>query len=250
MNYDSVQALFPTLGSLLAIGGLATFLAYWLGLEQPWLQPWAILRATVQLAILSFILSGVLTSLWLTGAFLLVMVTIAALTIAQRIHRPLYDVPLIANVVTIAVSIPIALVFMTGALPIEGRYLLSLGGILIGHSMIASSLMGREVAQRLTSDVEEIEGWLAIGAPMRHATRRVMRRAGSTAVIAGTDQTRNIGVVTLPGAFVGAIFGGANVIEAGRFQLLVSASILLVQILVVMMWMYILGNPKSIPRED
>jgi hypothetical protein len=33
-------------------------------------------------------------------------------------------------------------------------------------------------------------------------------------------------VVTLPGAFVGAIFGGASPLEAGRFQLVVLAAIL------------------------
>ncbi|WP_336249759.1 ABC transporter permease [Stomatohabitans albus] len=243
-----LYAMFPTVVSLIGVGALTTGLAWWLGLEQPWIQPWAILRATVQLALLSVVLSGVLTHVPLTLAFLGVMVGVASLTIRQRLQLSFQSLPVIAGVVIIAVAVPMLLVFGTHALPLEGRYLLSIGGILIGHSMIASTLMGREVSQALTQHVQDVEGWLALGAPMRLATRSVMRRAGSTAVIAGTDQTRNIGVVTLPGAFVGAVFGGASVLEAGRFQLLVSSSILLVGVLVVAMWTYILGNPKTIHR--
>ena len=248
MEHQSLQAVLPTVFTLLGIGGLTTALAWTLGLEKPWLQPWAILRATVQLALLSVILSGALSDLCLTSAFLGVMVVVAALTIKQRIDRPLTDLPILMVIVVLAVAVPLSVVFLSGALPFEGRYLLSIGGILIGHSMTSSSLMGREVAHSLKRDVDEIEGWLALGAPMRTATRAVMRRAGSSAVIPGTDQTRSIGVVTLPGAFVGAVFGGASVLEAGRFQLLVSSSILLVGVLVVAMCTSYLGNPSTIAR--
>lgn len=248
MELQSLQAVLPTVFTLLGIGGLTTVTAWWLGLEKPWLQPWAILRATVQLALLSVILSGALSDLRLTGAFLGLMVIVAAFTIKQRIERPLADIPVLICIIVVAVSVPLGIIFLSGALPFEGRYLLSVGGILIGHSMISSSLMGREVSHGLTRGVDEIEGWLALGAPMRTATRDVMRRAGSTAVIPGTDQTRSIGVVTLPGAFVGAVFGGSSVLEAGRFQLLVSSSILLIGVLVIAMCTYYLGNPVTIAR--
>jgi putative ABC transport system permease protein len=46
------------------------------------------------------------------------------------------------------------------------------------------------------------------------------------ALIPSTDQTKTTGLVTLPGAFVGAIFGGASPLEAGRFQVVVLASIM------------------------
>jgi putative ABC transport system permease protein len=40
------------------------------------------------------------------------------------------------------------------------------------------------------------------------------------------DQTRTTGLVVLPGAFVGAIFGGLSPVDAGVFQILVLVSIL------------------------
>jgi len=46
------------------------------------------------------------------------------------------------------------------------------------------------------------------------------------ALIPSTDQTKTTGLVTLPGAFVGAIFGGVSPLEAGRFQIVVLAGIM------------------------
>ena len=47
-----------------------------------------------------------------------------------------------------------------------------------------------------------------------------------SALIPSVDQTKTTGLVTLPGAFVGAIFGGLSPLEAGRFQIVVLASIM------------------------
>jgi putative ABC transport system permease protein len=47
-----------------------------------------------------------------------------------------------------------------------------------------------------------------------------------SALIPTTDQTKTTGLVTLPGAFVGAIFGGVSPLEAGRFQIVVLAAII------------------------
>ena len=41
------------------------------------------------------------------------------------------------------------------------------------------------------------------------------------------DQTKSTGLVTLPGAFVGALFGGASPAVAAQFQLVVLAGIAL-----------------------
>ena len=41
------------------------------------------------------------------------------------------------------------------------------------------------------------------------------------------DQTKSTGLVTLPGAFVGALFGGASPVVAAQFQLVVLAGVAL-----------------------
>ena len=73
---------------------------------------------------------------------------------------------------------------------------------------------------------DEVEGWLALGARPRRSTIDLARRAVRDAMIPSIDQTKTTGLVVLPGAFVGAIFGGIALLEAGRFQIVVLAAIL------------------------
>ena len=56
------------------------------------------------------------------------------------------------------------------------------------------------------------------------------RRALATAA---TDQTRTVGLVTLPGAFVGVLLGGGTPLQAGAAQLLVLVGLLAAEVLAV-----------------
>jgi putative ABC transport system permease protein len=122
--------------------------------------------------------------------------------------------------------IAIAIVFATGALRLDARYALAIGGIVIGNTMSIATIGGRRLLELIEDRWDQIEGWFALGATPRQATRSVAREAIYGALIPTTDQTRTTGLVTLPGAFVGAIFGGVSPLEAGRFQIVVLAAIM------------------------
>ena len=92
--------------------------------------------------------------------------------------------------------------------------------------MTTATLSGRRTHQGLLSRWDEVEGWLALGATPRRATIDIARRAIGEALVPSIDQTKTTGLVTLPGAFVGAIFGGVSPIEAGRFQIVVLAGLM------------------------
>ncbi|MCU1580761.1 MAG: hypothetical protein JWO01_149, partial [Microbacteriaceae bacterium] len=68
-----------------------------------------------------------------------------------------------------------------------------------------------------------------------------------SALIPPTDQTKTTGLVTLPGAFVGAIFGGVSPIEAGRFQIVVLAAIMSAGAITAVIVMRILAPVKVRP---
>lgn len=93
-----------------------------------------------------------------------------------------------------------------------------------------------------------MEGWLALGATPRQATLLQARQAVHSALIPSTDQTKTTGLVTLPGAFVGAIFGGASPLEAGRFQVVVLASIMAAGSITAVALIRSLGNVKVRPE--
>ncbi len=75
----------------------------------------------------------------------------------------------------------------------------------------------------------EVEAGLALGLLDRDARLEIVRPTASDALLPGLDQTRTVGLVTLPGAFVGMLLGGASPVEAGAVQLFVLVALMAVQ---------------------
>jgi putative ABC transport system permease protein len=174
----------------------------------------------------SLILSGVISSPLWVGLALAVMFVTAAVTAGRRIERGWRHVPMVAGAMLGGALVALAVVFGTGALALTPRYVLAVGGMIIGNAMTIAALAGRRFRESVREHWGEVEGWLALGATGRQATADLCRRAVHSALIPSIDQTKTTGLVTLPGAFVGAIFGGASPLEAGRFQVVVLAAIL------------------------
>ena len=70
-----------------------------------------------------------------------------------------------------------------------------------------------------------------MGATPSQAHEEIGREAVRESLLPNLDQTRSTGLVTLPGAFVGALFGGASPAQAAQFQLVVLAGIALTMML-------------------
>jgi putative ABC transport system permease protein len=237
----------PVILAVVVLAIVAFGIVWGLRLEKPYLQPIAILRAVLQLAVLTLILAGVISNGWWVTLFLAVMIGAATWVVVTRLHLRWLDAPVIAGIIVIATSIPAVIIFLTGAIDFTPRFVLAVGGIVIGNAMTVCTLMGRTLAAGFVSQRDEIEGWLALGAPPRTASIHVARTAASTALIPSTDQTRTTGIVTLPGAFVGAIFAGASVLAAAEFQILVLAAILVTGAISVGLLSWRFGAPRIIP---
>ena len=186
----------------------------------------AVLRGTAQLAAISFVLGGVIREpLWVAAA-LIVMYVVAAITATRRVGWSGRKLGLVGGAMASGIAVSLSIVFLTGALALTSRYALAIGGIVIGNAMTFATLAGRRFLELVDDGWDHVEGWLALGATPRQATRTFARRALHAAMIPSTDQTKTTGLVTLPGAFVGAIFGGVSPLEAGRFQIVVLAAIM------------------------
>lgn len=206
--------------------GVATLLLAVRRIPQPLMPAWSILRAGAQLAVLSLILSGVISDLRWVAVALLVMFLAAVWTVSRRIGHTRADIGIIVIALAIGAITPLTVVFAARAVEFSGRYLLAVGGIVLGGVMSIATLAGRHFNENLVGRSSEVEAWLSLGATPRQALRDIATQAVHHALIPTMDQTRTTGLVALPGAFVGAIFGGASVIEAGVFQLVVLVSIL------------------------
>jgi putative ABC transport system permease protein len=101
-----------------------------------------------------------------------------------------------------------------------------IAGIVIGGAMTATSQAARRALDELKARHGEYEAALALGFMPRPAALEICRPSAGHALIPALDQTRTVGLVTLPGAYVGVLLGGAGPIQAGLTQLLVLIGLL------------------------
>ncbi len=196
------------------------------GIPRRWAPAVAIARGVAQLAVVALVLGGLITHPLGVAAALVVMFTVAAWTATRRLDGDPRARVMVPVSMGAGVLVALGVVFGTGALELTGRYALAIGGIVVGNAMSIATLAGRRLRAGIVDHWDEVEGWLALGATPRQATVDIGRRAVFEALVPTVDQTRTTGLVTLPGAFVGAIFGGLSPLEAGRFQVVVLAAIM------------------------
>jgi putative ABC transport system permease protein len=223
---EFLAALAPTIAAVVIL--MALTVAVLRGSRTPsyFAPALAILRGAAQLALISLVLGGIITDpLWVALA-LVVMFTVAAATATRRLTWSWRRFAVVAGTMAAGTTVTLAVVFATGAIEFTPRYVLAVGGIVIGNCMAIAVLAGRRFFEAVREQWDQVEGWLALGATARKATLTQARFSVHAALIPSTDQTKTTGLVTLPGAFVGAIFGGASPLEAGRFQVVVLASIM------------------------
>jgi putative ABC transport system permease protein len=224
---DSVWSEVGFAGRLLAVTALTVGLGAWFGTGLRWFPLWAVVRAAVQLLVVALLLRGVLAAPWTVVAFVALMLATASGTAAGRIAGLWQGRRAAVLGVLAGAVVSLGAVFALGLVALQARYVVAIGGIVIGNAMSAATLSGRNFLRAARTGAGEIEAWLALGAPPSVAHHSIGREAARESLIPGLDQTRSTGLVTLPGAFVGALFGGASPAEAAKFQLVVLAGIAL-----------------------
>ncbi|UQU67623.1 ABC transporter permease [Couchioplanes caeruleus] len=192
----------------------------------------ASVRAVLQLGIVSLLIAAVLRSWWATAGFIGLMLLVAAATSARRVSTlrrgRLVVLPIVAGALPVGV-----IVVAAGPVPRTTIAVLPIAGILIGGAMTATSLAGRRALDELHNRHGEYEAALALGFLPRDAALEVVRPTAARALVPALDQTRTVGLVTLPGAFVGVLLGGGSAVQAGATQLLVLLALLAVEAIAV-----------------
>jgi putative ABC transport system permease protein len=181
----------------------------------------AAVRAVVQLGVVSLVIAAALASVWLSLAFVLLMFVVATFTSAGRIRSPRRQLPWVGVAIASGVVPVLTLIFASGVVPFNGPGIIPIAGIVIGNMMTAATLTGRRAYDELAGAFGTYEAGLAIGLPSPAAAFEVIRPTAREALTPGLDQTRTVGLVTLPGAFIGVLLGGGTPLEAGSAQVLV-----------------------------
>ncbi|CUR55263.1 YbbM family protein [metagenome] len=224
---SSVIGYAPFGLGLLAMTALTLGLGRWAGLRLGWFPLWAVLRAVVQLTAVALLLRGILAVPWTVALFIVLMVTTASWTAADRLQDVWHGRRTALLGVLAGASVTLVVIFGLRLVDVEVRYLVAVAGIIIGNSMTAATLAGRNFLRGARARRDEVEAWLSLGASPVQAHQEIGREAAREALLPTLDQTKSTGLVTLPGAFVGALFGGASPAVAAQFQLVVLVGIAL-----------------------
>lgn len=178
-------------------------------------------RAVAQLTVVSLVIAAALRSLWWSLVVVLVMYLVATATSARRLDVPGRQVGWVGLAIAAGVLPVLVLSLGSGVIPFEGAGVVPIAGIVIGGMMTAATLTGRRASDELVGQFGAYEAALAVGLRQREAAFLVVQPSAREALTPGLDQTRTVGLVTLPGAFIGVLLGGGTPLEAAAAQVLV-----------------------------
>jgi putative ABC transport system permease protein len=193
-----------------------------------WAVPGAAVRAAIQLAGVALVLGAAMTRLWSSLLVLAVMFAVATVTAARRSQAD-QGSPWLATALAIGMAAVIPLLLVSRVVPLTGVAIVPVFGIVLGGTMTAVAVAARRALDTLRLRAGEVEAALSLGLSERDSRMEVIERPLLDALIPNLDQARTVGVVTLPGAFVGVLLATGSATQAGAVQVLVLIALLLAQ---------------------
>lgn len=193
-----------------------------------WTVPRAAFRAVAQLAAVAGVLAAAMSRLWSSALVLAVMFVIAAATAARRSQAQRGSWWL-AGALAVGLMSVLPLLLLSGMVPLDGVAIVPMVGIVLGGTMTAVAVAARRALDTLGLRVGEVEAALSLGLTERDSRMEVIGRSAADALLPNLDQTRTVGVVTLPGAFVGVLLSTGSPVQADAVQILILLALLLSQ---------------------
>ncbi|HEY8778199.1 MAG TPA: iron export ABC transporter permease subunit FetB [Solirubrobacterales bacterium] len=218
----SIHATAGEVAASIALAALAAAVSFWRGADIERDIGIAVVRSFIQLTAIGYVIKVIFDQDKFIFVLMLLTVSVVfgALTARSRAKRvPGSFVPLLIAL-ALAGATTLGLVVALGIFKPTPRYLVPVGGMVIGNAMTASAValnrLGDEFADRRAS----IEATLALGATAREAAAPIVRRSLRSGMITLVDQTKTTGLIFFPGTMVGMLLAGANPTDAVRLQLI------------------------------
>jgi putative ABC transport system permease protein len=193
-----------------------------LGLEKDMLIASA--RAVIQLTIIGFILKFVfaLDNLIFTTIILLIMVYNAS-TVAAKRGEGIEKATLISfSAILSGLIVTLGVLIGFHAIPYEPSQVIPVSGMVVGNSMVATSLLFKSLLSNFQTKKEEVEVKLCLGAPAKEASINLIRDSIKTAMLPTFDSMKTLGIVQLPGMMTGLILAGVAPEAAIKYQIMVA----------------------------
>lgn len=182
----------------------------------------AVVRSFLQLTAIGYVIQLIFDegNLLFVLALILVMIGFGTYTARGRAPNvPDAALPLAAGL-SLAGFATLGLVIALGIFEPEARFLVPVGGMVVGNAMTASAIALSRLGDEFEDSAPRIEATLALGATGREAAAPIVRRALRSGTIHLVDSTKTTGLIFFPGTMVGMLVAGADPIDAVRLQLI------------------------------
>ncbi|WOF17204.1 iron export ABC transporter permease subunit FetB [Methanoplanus sp. FWC-SCC4] len=183
----------------------------------------AVSRAVVQLMAVVIVIAAIFEtgSLALVFAALFGMLLFAAKNSADRADKIKDPMHITLPAIGAGAGSIILILIIMGVIPLKPEYLIPIGSMAIGGTMIVCSLVLNRYTAELSSHKAQIEAALCLGAENGEALMPHVRQSVRASLIPTIDRLKTLGIVILPGAMAGLIIGGVNPIWAAEYQLVI-----------------------------
>jgi UDP-glucose/iron transport system permease protein len=224
----SIHVSVGQVAATLALVALAAAISFWRKADLERDIGIATLRSFLQLTAIGYVIELIFEadSLALVFALLATMVLFGALTARSRAKKvPGAFWPLLVALAVAGAS-TLGLVVALGVFEATARYLVPVGGMVIGNAMTASAVALNRLGDEMADSRARIEATLALGATAQEAAQPTVRRALRSGMIALVDSTKTTGLIFFPGTMVGMLLAGADPTDAVRLQLILLYTLL------------------------
>jgi putative ABC transport system permease protein len=182
----------------------------------------AVARSFIQLTAIGYVIDIIFEEddLGLVVALIAVMVIFGAFTARHRARRvPDVFWPLL-GALSVAAASTLGLVVALGIIEPEPRFLVPVGGMVVGNAMTAAAVALNRLGEDVGDQARRIEATLALGASSSQAVAPLVRRSLRSGMITLVDSTKTTGLIFFPGTMVGMLLAGADPTDAVRLQLI------------------------------
>ncbi len=219
------------LGVAFLLLALPLTLNAWLGLGLARDLVLAVARMSLQLVLAGIYLSYLFQ--WdhplLNLAWLFVMLVAAAGSVLYHsaLRLRTFIVPAFAAlaIATLAIVLYINAFVVRLENLLEARYLVVLGGMLLGNCLSANIISASRFYQSLYSGLDRYEFRLGNGATLTQALQPFVRESLTAALRPGIATMMTMGLVSLPGMMTGQMLGGSSPNIAIKYQIVIMIAI-------------------------
>jgi putative ABC transport system permease protein len=224
----SIQVDLWQVAASLVLVALAIAISFWRRAELERDIVVATVRSMIQLTLVGYAIELIFEAdtIWLVLALLALMVVFGALTARHRAARVPRSFGALLIALALAAAGTLGVVVALGIFEATPRYLVPVGGMVIGNAMTASAVALSRLGDEVADSRARIEATLALGATAREAALPIVRRALRSGMITLVDSTKTTGLIFFPGTMVGMLLAGAEPTDAVRLQLILLYTLL------------------------